>query len=96
LPVSRRTLGSFCQNFEWIVFWTLTTFGREPSKRLWRFGGSTVASGGKEGKNQAIGISRSGRTIKIHAIVDSKGRPLSFIVTGGQVPRNAGKLPRTR
>ena len=36
-------------------------------------------------KNQAIGISRGGRTTKIHAIVDSKGRPLSFIVTGGQV-----------
>ena len=36
-------------------------------------------------KNQAIGISRGGRTTKIHAIVDSKGRPLSFTVTGGQV-----------
>src|ERR1035437_10341060 len=30
-------------------------------------------------------ISRGGRTTKIHAIVDSKGRPLSFMVTGGQV-----------
>ncbi len=41
---------------------------------------------GKRGeKNQAIGISRGGRTTKIHAIVDSKGRPLSFTVTGGQV-----------
>src|ERR1039457_1870351 len=36
-------------------------------------------------KNQAIGITRGGRTTKIHAIVDSKGRPLSFMVTGGQV-----------
>ena len=36
-------------------------------------------------KNQAIGISRGGRTTKIHAVVDSKGRPLSFTVTGGQV-----------
>ncbi len=36
-------------------------------------------------KNQAIGISRGGRTTKIHAAVDSKGRPLSFTVTGGQV-----------
>ena len=36
-------------------------------------------------KNQAIGISRGGRTTKIHAIVGSKGRPLSFKVTGGQV-----------
>ena len=36
-------------------------------------------------KNQAIGVSRGGRSTKIHAIVDSKGRPLNFIVTGGQV-----------
>ena len=42
---------------------------------------------GKRGEqNQAIGISRGGRTTKIHAIVDSKGRPLNFTVTGGQVP----------
>ena len=36
-------------------------------------------------KNQAIGISRGGRTTKIHAAVDSKGRPLNFTLTGGQV-----------
>ena len=36
-------------------------------------------------QNQAIGISRGGRSTKIHAIVDSKGRPLNFMVTGGQV-----------
>jgi transposase len=39
-------------------------------------------------KNQAIGISRGGRTTKIHATVDSKGRPLNFVVTGGQVHDN--------
>jgi transposase len=45
-----------------------------------------AASGAKGGeKNQAIGISRGGQTKKIHVIVDSKGRPLGFIVTGGQV-----------
>ena len=45
-----------------------------------------AASGGKRGeKNQAIGVSRGGRTTKIHAVVDGKGRPLSFTVTGGQV-----------
>ena len=44
-----------------------------------------AASGAKGGKNQAIGVSRGGRTTKIHAVVDSKGRPLSFTVTGGQV-----------
>jgi transposase len=36
-------------------------------------------------QKQAIGISRGGRSTKIHAIVDSKGRPLNFTVTGGQV-----------
>ena len=30
-------------------------------------------------------VSRGGRSTKIHAIVDSKGRPLNFAVTGGQV-----------
>ncbi len=44
-----------------------------------------AASGAKGGQNQAIGVSRGGRTTKIHAIVDSKGRPLNFAVTGGQV-----------
>jgi transposase len=47
------------------------------------------SSGGQRGKRgeqkQAIGISRGGRSTKIHAIVDSKGRPLNFTVTGGQV-----------
>jgi transposase len=33
----------------------------------------------------AIGISRGGGTTKIHAIVESKGRLLSFMVTGGHV-----------
>src|SRR5512139_2663002 len=46
-----------------------------------RRGGPSI----REEKNQAIGISRGGRTTKIHAIVDSKGRPLNFTVTGGQV-----------
>ena len=39
-------------------------------------------------KKQAVGISRGGRTTKIHAVVDGKGRPLNFIVTGGQVHDN--------
>jgi transposase len=42
------------------------------------------AKGGRE-KKQAIGVGRGGRSTKIHAIVDAKGRPLNFIVTGGQV-----------
>ena len=36
-------------------------------------------------QNQAIGVSRGGRSTKIHAVVDGKCRPLNFIVTGGQV-----------
>ena len=36
-------------------------------------------------QNQAIGVSRSGRSTKIYAIVDNKGRPLNFTVTGGQI-----------
>ena len=40
-------------------------------------------AGLKGEQNQAIGISRGGRSTKIHAIVDSKGRPLNFTVTGG-------------
>jgi transposase len=44
-----------------------------------------VASGAKGGKIRRSVLSRGGRTTKIHAIVDSKGRPLSLTVTGGQV-----------
>ena len=36
-------------------------------------------------KNQAIGRSRGGRTTKIHALTDAACRPLSFMLTGGQV-----------
>ena len=39
-------------------------------------------------KNQAIGVSRGGRSTKIHALVNGKGRPLNFVVTGGQVHDN--------
>jgi transposase len=33
--------------------------------------------------NQAIGRSRGGRTTKIHALTDGAGRPLAFMLTGG-------------
>jgi transposase len=33
---------------------------------------------------QAIGRSRGGRTTKIHAVVDGRGRPLAFRITPGQ------------
>ena len=34
--------------------------------------------------SQAIGRSRGGRTTKIHALTDEKGRPIAFLLTGGQ------------
>src|SRR4029453_2368368 len=43
------------------------------------------ASGAKGGRKIRRSVYRGGRTTKIHAIVDSKGRPLNFIVTGGQI-----------
>ena len=36
-------------------------------------------------ENQAIGLSRGGRTTKIHAVVDGLGNPIGFLLTGGQV-----------
>jgi hypothetical protein len=33
---------------------------------------------------QAIGRSRGGRTTKIHAFVDGRGRPLAFTLSAGQ------------
>lgn len=34
---------------------------------------------------QSIGRSRGGRTTKLHALVDGLGRPLDFVLTGGEV-----------
>ncbi len=70
------------------IFDTLASKSRDS---LYRIDSTIVkahraASGAKGGEqNQAIGISRGGRSTKIHAIIDSKGRPLNFAVTGGQV-----------
>lgn len=36
-------------------------------------------------ENQTIGLSRGGRTTKIHAVVDGLGNPIGFLLTGGQV-----------
>ena len=35
--------------------------------------------------NQHIGISRGGKTTKLHTLVDGLGNPLAFILTGGQI-----------
>jgi transposase len=44
------------------------------------------AGGGKGGAlAQAIGISRGGRNSKLHALTDGQGRPLRFLLTGGNV-----------
>ncbi|WP_408737231.1 IS5 family transposase [Acetobacter senegalensis] len=44
------------------------------------------AATGKGGpQNQALGRSRGGLTTKIHMLADALGRPLRFIITGGQV-----------
>jgi hypothetical protein len=39
----------------------------------------------RDEKNQAIGRSRGGRTIKIHALSDAHCKPLAFTLTGGKV-----------
>ena len=50
--------------------------GEGTSLRLWR----------KRGEHcQAIGRSRRGRSTKIHALTDTYGRPIAFLLTGGQV-----------
>lgn len=36
-------------------------------------------------QNQSIGVSRGGRSTKIHAIVDGLGNPCVLMLTGGQV-----------
>ncbi|WP_086011743.1 IS5 family transposase [Sphingomonas sp. PAMC 26621] len=44
------------------------------------------AGGGKGGRFvQAIGISRGVRNSKLHALIDGEGRPLRFLLTGGNV-----------
>ncbi|NGP46934.1 IS5 family transposase [Bacillaceae bacterium SIJ1] len=35
--------------------------------------------------NQHIGVSRGGKTTKLHTVVDGLGNPLAFLLTGGQV-----------
>nr|WP_244490988.1 transposase [Paramesorhizobium deserti] len=47
--------------------------------------GHSQAAGAKEGAyKEAFGRSRGGFTTKIHARADGQGRPLGFILTGGE------------
>ena len=38
---------------------------------------------GKKTENKAVGMSRGGRNTKIHALVDSLGNPLAFLLSSG-------------
>jgi transposase len=59
---------------------------RRPGHRQYDSQGSPLGGGRKRGAEaQAIGRSRGGRTTKIHAIVDSRGRPIALEVTPGQL-----------
>lgn len=42
-------------------------------------------SGSRIGEERAIGVSRGGKTTKIHMSVDANGNPVDFIITGGEV-----------
>uniref|UniRef100_UPI00406CF85D transposase n=1 Tax=Paenibacillus sp. FSL L8-0340 TaxID=2954685 RepID=UPI00406CF85D len=35
--------------------------------------------------NRHIGVSRGGKTTKLHTVVDRLGNPLAFLLTGGQI-----------
>lgn len=43
------------------------------------------ATGCRKGTDAAIGISRGGRTTKIHAVCDRKGKPVAIEITAGNV-----------
>src|SRR5208282_350629 len=59
---------------------------RRPGYRQHDSQGAPLGGGRKRGAEaQAIGRSRGGRTTKIHAIVDSCGRPIALEVTPGQL-----------
>ena len=44
-------------------------------------------------KNQCIGISRGGRSTKIHAVVDGLGNPLKVMLTSGEVHDSMAAVP---
>ena len=58
---------------------------RHPDDRLHQRQGPSLGGRWKRGAEiQAIGRSRGGRTTKIHAVVDGKGRLIAFEITAGQ------------
>jgi DDE family transposase len=63
--------------------------------------GTSLCRRGKRGaQEQAIGLSRDGRTTKIHAVADAAGRLIAFDLSPGQrgdiraAPRLIEKLPK--
>ena len=44
-------------------------------------------------KNQCIGVSRGGRSTKIHAVVDGLGNPLKVMLTSGEVHDSKVAIP---
>ena len=44
-------------------------------------------------KNQCIGVSRGGRSTKIHAVVDGLGNPLKVMLTSGEVHDSRMAIP---
>ena len=67
---------------------------RHPDDRFHQRQGPSIGGGRKRGAEiQAIGRSRGGRTTKIHAVVDGKGRLIAFEITAGQ--RGDAPLART-
>ena len=57
----------------------------QSAARLHSCEGTSLGIGRKRGPHvQALGVSRGGRTTKIHALSDGRGRPLAFLLTGGQ------------
>ncbi len=71
---------------------------REASARQHACEGAPLRLGRQRGQRlQALGISRGGRTTKIHALSDGFGRPLAFLLTPGQAADcRAAKIPLRR
>ena len=76
---------------------------RRPKRRQHVGQGAPLRRGGKRGaERQAIGRSRGGRTTKIHAVADARGRIVAFDLTPGQrgdvvpAPELVGRLPPAR
>ena len=58
----------------------MSLLSTQPTSRL-----TARQVGVKGAATQAIGPSRGGRTTKVHALTDTKGRPYAFLLTPGNV-----------